>query len=93
MFVASDYPFLDVFWTMLIFFLWVIWIWFLIIILTDVFRRRDIHGGKKAVWCIFIIFLPDGIVGTWLKRRARRADAVQAEGKAQIAVTEAKSHA
>lgn len=58
MFVASDYPFLDVFWTMLIFFLWVIWIWFLIIILTDVFRRHDIGGGKKAVWCLFIIFLP-----------------------------------
>jgi hypothetical protein len=58
LFVASDYPFLDVFWTMLIFFLWVIWIWFLIIILTDVFRRHDIGGGKKAVWCIFIIFLP-----------------------------------
>jgi hypothetical protein len=57
-FVASDYPFLDVFWTMIIFFLWVIWIWFLIIILTDVFRRHDIGGGKKAVWCIFIIFLP-----------------------------------
>jgi hypothetical protein len=58
LFVASDYPFLDVFWTMLIFFLWVIWIWFLIIILTDVFRRHDIGGGKKAMWCIFIIFLP-----------------------------------
>src|SRR5262249_45204364 len=52
------YPFLDVFWTMLIFFLWVIWIWFLIIILTDVFRRHDIGGGKKAVWCLFIIFAP-----------------------------------
>jgi hypothetical protein len=57
-FVASDYPFLDVFWTMIIFFLWVIWIWFLIAILSDVFRRHDIGGGKKAVWCIFIIFLP-----------------------------------
>ena len=58
MFVASDYPFLDVFWTMIIFFLWVIWIWFLIAILSDVFRRHDIGGGKKAVWCVFIIFLP-----------------------------------
>jgi hypothetical protein len=57
-FAASDYPFLDVFWTMIIFFLWVIWIWFLIAILSDVFRRHDIGGGKKAVWCIFIIFLP-----------------------------------
>lgn len=58
MVAASDYPFLDVFWTILIVFLWVIWIWFLIYILTDVFRRHDISGGKKAVWCIFIIFLP-----------------------------------
>jgi hypothetical protein len=56
--VASDYPFLDVFWTMIIFFLWVIWIWVLIVILTDVFRRHDVGGGKKALWCFFIIFLP-----------------------------------
>jgi hypothetical protein len=56
--VASDYPFLDVFWTMIIFFLWVIWIWFLIAILSDVFRRHDIGGGSKALWCFFIIFLP-----------------------------------
>jgi hypothetical protein len=56
--VASDYPFLDVFWTMIIFFLWVIWIWFLIAILSDVFRRHDVGGGTKALWCIFIIFLP-----------------------------------
>ena len=58
MFVAADYPFLDVFWTMIIFFLWVIWIWFLIAILSDVFRRHDIGGGSKALWCVFIIFLP-----------------------------------
>lgn len=58
MVVASDYPFLDVFWTMIIFFLWVIWIWFLIAILSDVFRRHDIGGGSKALWCFFIIFLP-----------------------------------
>jgi hypothetical protein len=56
--VAADYPFFDVFWTMIIFFFWVIWIWMLIVILSDVFRRRDIGGGKKAVWCIFIILLP-----------------------------------
>jgi phospholipase D-like protein/putative oligomerization/nucleic acid binding protein len=57
-FVASDYPFLDVLWTIIIFFLWVIWIWFLIAILSDVFRRHDIGGGKKAAWCVFIIFVP-----------------------------------
>jgi len=56
--VASDYPFLDVFWTMIIFFLWVIWIWILIAILSDVFRRHDIGGGTKALWVLFVIFLP-----------------------------------
>jgi hypothetical protein len=56
--LAADYPFFDVFWTMIIFFFWVIWIWMLIVILSDVFRRRDVGGGKKAVWCIFIILLP-----------------------------------
>ena len=58
MLVASDYPFLDVFWTMIIFFLWVAWIWVLIIILSDVFRRHDLSGWGKALWVIFIIFLP-----------------------------------
>jgi hypothetical protein len=56
--VASDYPFLDVFWTMIIFFLWVIWIWVLIVILMDVFRRHDTSGWAKAAWVFFIIFLP-----------------------------------
>ena len=58
MLLAADYPFLDILWTMLIFFFWVAWIWILIVILSDVFRRRDIGGGKKAVWVIFVIALP-----------------------------------
>ena len=58
MLLAADYPFLDILWTMLIFFFWVAWIWMLIVILSDVFRRRDIGGGKKTVWTIFIIALP-----------------------------------
>ena len=56
--LAADYPFLDVLWTMIIFFAWVIWIWMLISILSDVFRRHDISGGSKALWTIFLIFLP-----------------------------------
>jgi hypothetical protein len=56
--LAADYPFLDVVWTMFIFFAWVIWFWLLIRILTDVFRRRDIGGGGKTLWTLFIIFLP-----------------------------------
>jgi Phospholipase_D-nuclease N-terminal len=56
--LASDYPFLDIFWTMAIFFIWVAWIWVLILALTDNFRRRDHSGGAKALWTLFIIFLP-----------------------------------
>jgi hypothetical protein len=58
MWFAADYPFLDVFWTMIIFFCWVIWIWMMIIILTDVFRRQDIGGWHKALWIVFLIVLP-----------------------------------
>ena len=56
--LASDYPFLDIFWTMAIFFLWVIWIWLLIMVLADNFRRRDHSGWAKAGWTLFVIFLP-----------------------------------
>ena len=54
---AADYPFLDVLWTMIIFFCWVAWIWTLILILGDVFRR-DISGWAKAAWVVFLIVLP-----------------------------------
>jgi hypothetical protein len=56
--LASNYPFLDIFWTMAIFFLWVIWIWLLIMVLSDNFRRRDHSGWAKAGWTLFVIFLP-----------------------------------
>jgi general stress protein CsbA len=55
---AADYPFMDILWTMIIFFVWVAWIWMLIAILTDVFRRRDIGGWAKAAWTIFIVVVP-----------------------------------
>jgi Mn2+/Fe2+ NRAMP family transporter len=56
--LAADYPFLDVLWTMIIFFAWVIWIWILISILADLFRRHDVSGWLKAAWVIFLILLP-----------------------------------
>ena len=56
--LAADYPFLDVLWTMIIFFAWVIWIWILISILADLFRRHDVSGWMKAAWVIFLILLP-----------------------------------
>jgi hypothetical protein len=55
---ASDYPFLSVFWTMLVFFAWVIWFWLLITVFADVFRRDDLSGWAKAAWLIFVIVLP-----------------------------------
>ena len=56
--VAADYPFLDVFWTMLVFFLWIAWFMLLFRIIGDIFRRRDIGGGGKTLWMIFVIILP-----------------------------------
>ena len=56
--IAADYPFLDVLWTMIIFFCWVIWIWIVITVLVDVFRRDDLGGWGKAGWVVFVIVLP-----------------------------------
>jgi hypothetical protein len=56
--MAADYPFMDVLWTMLIFFLWVVWIWIVVTVLIDVFRRHDIGGFAKAAWLIFVVVLP-----------------------------------
>jgi hypothetical protein len=56
--VAASYPFLDVLWSMVIFFAFIIWIWLLITVFADIFRRRDIGGGMKAVWIVFVILLP-----------------------------------
>jgi hypothetical protein len=58
MLLAASYPFLDVLWTMFIFFLWVIWFWLLFTVFVDVFRRHDIGGWKKAAWLVFVIILP-----------------------------------
>jgi hypothetical protein len=56
--MAADYPFLDVFWSMIIFFFWVIWIWIVVTVLIDIFRRHDIGGFAKAAWVIFVVVLP-----------------------------------
>ena len=58
MLFAADYPFLDVFWTMLVFFAWVIWFWLLITVFADLFRRHDVSGWGKAGWTAFVIVLP-----------------------------------
>jgi ABC-type multidrug transport system fused ATPase/permease subunit len=54
----STYPLLNVFWSMLIFFLWVIWIWVLIMVFIDIFRSHDLSGWAKALWFVFVLFIP-----------------------------------
>src|SRR5215469_4370552 len=58
--VASgyNYPLLSVFWTIFEIFLWVIWIWILIWIFIDIFRSRDLSGWAKALWFLFVLFIP-----------------------------------
>lgn len=58
MLIASNYPFLDVFWSILVFFLWVAWFMLLFRIFGDVFSRHDIGGGTKTLWLIFVLLVP-----------------------------------
>ena len=57
MLFAADYPFLNILWTMIIFFVWVAWIWTLVLIVSDVFRR-DMSGWAKAGWTLMLMVLP-----------------------------------
>jgi Short C-terminal domain/Phospholipase_D-nuclease N-terminal len=85
--LASDYPFLSVLWSMVVFFAFVIWVWLLIAVFADVFRRHDISGWGKAGWTILVIVLPYLGVFIYLiahgsdmaKRSARQASQDQAQ--------------
>ena len=54
----AQHPFLEIIWSFFIIFVWVAWFWLLISIAIDIFRRHDISGGAKALWLIFIVFIP-----------------------------------
>ena len=54
----ADFPFLEVLWTMILFFCWIAWIWIAITCFVDIFRRHDIGGWHKAIWVVFIILIP-----------------------------------
>ena len=87
MVLAADYPLLNAFWTMMIFFLWVLWFWLLITVFIDMFRRDDMSGWMKALWVVFVIVLPYIGVLIYLiangrhmaERNARDAQAAQAQ--------------
>ena len=89
---ASDYPFMDILWSMLIFMGFIMWFWVAIMCFSDIFRRKDVGGFAKAMWIIFIIFIPllgvlvyliayhDGIA----ERNAKGAQAAQAAFDQQV---------
>src|SRR3954462_1700094 len=58
MVVPAEYPIIEILLSLILFFTWVIWSWMMVVILTDVFRRRDIGGWSKAAWVVFLIVLP-----------------------------------
>ena len=86
--LATSYPLLEVFWTMLIFFAFFIWIWLLITVFMDIFRRQDIGGWGKTGWIIFVIILPYLGVFVYLiaehKGMTERAIQGQQEAKSQM---------
>jgi hypothetical protein len=58
MLLATSYPLLEIFETLLMFFAFVIWIWILITVFADLFRRHDISGLGKVLWIIGIVLFP-----------------------------------
>jgi hypothetical protein len=88
----SGYPFLSVMWSVFVFFAWILWIWLLIYVYMDIFRRNDIGGWGKFGWVIFTIFLPFIGVFTYLiaegkgmdERRQKDARQAQADTDAYI---------
>jgi ABC-type multidrug transport system fused ATPase/permease subunit len=56
--IAYTYPLADLFGTMLGIFVFLIWFWLLVIIFGDIFRSKDMSGGVKALWVLFVIILP-----------------------------------
>ena len=58
MLLGADYPFLEVMWTMFVFFAFIIWFWILITVFADIFRRKDTSGFSKVLWIIFVIVAP-----------------------------------
>ncbi len=85
--LAYTYPLADLFGTMLGFFILIIWFWLLIIIFSDIFRSRDMGGGAKALWVIFVIILPFLGILVYLiarggKMHERQIEAAQAQKQA-----------
>ena len=98
---SYTYPLLSIFWTILEVFLWVIWFWILITVFIDIFRSSDLSGGAKALWFLFVLFIPlIGVLvyliargGTMHERAARQAQQQDAEARQYIQQAVAESPA
>ncbi|HTP15302.1 MAG TPA: SHOCT domain-containing protein [Streptosporangiaceae bacterium] len=98
---SSSYPLLDLFWTLLEFFLWVIWIWILIMVIIDIFRSHDLGGFAKALWFLFVLFIPlIGVLvyliargGSMHERAVRQAQHQDAEMRRYVQQAAAESPA
>jgi uncharacterized membrane protein YcjF (UPF0283 family) len=86
---TESYPFLEVFWTILVFFGFVIWLWLLFTVIWDIFRRQDASGWVKVLWIVVVILLPFLGVFIYLiaehKGLAERSAKQQKEGEEQTA--------
>ena len=82
--LASSYPLLDIFWTMLWFFLFFAWIWLLIIVFGDIFRSHDLSGWGKALWTIFVVLVPWlGVLVYLIARGGKMQDRAAKEAQQQ----------
>jgi hypothetical protein len=77
----------QVFWSFLVFFFWIIWIWLAITVFVDIFRSRDLSGVAKAIWVLFVVLVPYiGVLAYLLirggKMHERAVDAAQAQDQA-----------
>jgi type VI protein secretion system component VasK len=87
---TSSYPLLNVFWTMFEFFLWVIWIWILIWVFIDIFRSHDLSGWAKALWFIFVLFIPlIGVLVYLIARGGKMQERAERDAQAQDQATRA----
>jgi hypothetical protein len=97
--LAADYPFLNILWSMLVFVGFVFWIWLAITVFMDVFRRKDMGGFAKALWIIFVIFIP--LLGVLIyliayhnsiaERNVKQVEAAQAAFDQQVREAAGKS--
>ena len=83
---SHDYPLLSVFWSMLIFFLWIVWLMALFHVIVDIFRSHEMGGFAKALWLLFVIFLPFlGVLVYLIARGDNMAQHAMADAEARDA--------